>query len=107
MFAGVESTQHWPLLLQRSFNPQQDLEATEGLHFSLFGQKDYLTDLEAVRKQDLRRIITDPNHGMVWHGKDLADHLVQPPAIGRDTVHCPWTLAGMGSPLFPRLPHCE
>lgn len=29
-----------PSLLQRSSNPQQDLEATEGLHFSLFDQRD-------------------------------------------------------------------
>lgn len=62
VFAGPEHTQHWLSLLQRSSNPQQDLEATEGLHFSLFDTRDNLRDLESVRKQDLRRII---DHRMV------------------------------------------
>lgn len=62
VFTGAESTQHWPSLLQRSSNPQQDLEAADGLHFSLFDQRDNLRVLESVRKQNLRRII---DHGMV------------------------------------------
>ena len=34
-------------------------------------------------------IIKSQNYRLVWAGGDLKTHLVPPPAVGRDTFHCP------------------
>jgi len=44
------------------------------------------------------------NHGMVWVGRDLIDHLVPTPCHGQ--VHLPLDQAAQ-SPVQPGLGHCQ